>query len=50
LRQLQLSGTASLRLEKRGAEKVGIRVMANDRTPLVNEDLSFVMDTLHLKP
>ncbi len=50
LRRLQLADTVSMRLEKRGAEDVGILVMAASRTPEVNKDLKFVMDTLHLKP
>lgn len=50
LRRLQLSGMVSLRLEKRGPEEVGILVLATDRTPQVNQDLKFVLDTLHLNP
>jgi len=50
LRRLQLSRTVSLRLEKRGAEEVGHLVLANSRTPQVNQDLKFVIDTLHLRP
>lgn len=50
LRRLQLAGTVSLRLEKRGAEDVGILVLAASRTPQENRDLKFVMDTLHLRP
>ncbi|HBK04391.1 MAG TPA: hypothetical protein DDZ81_00865 [Acetobacteraceae bacterium] len=50
LRRLQLSGTVSLRLEKRGPEEVGVLVLASSRTPQVNQDLNFVMDTLHLRP
>jgi hypothetical protein len=50
LRRLQLAGTISLRLEKRGSEDVGILVMATDRSPQVNQDLKFVMETLRLTP
>ncbi|MDR3531247.1 MAG: hypothetical protein P4L90_11935 [Rhodopila sp.] len=49
-RRLQLSGMVSLRLEKRGTEEVGILVLAGDRTPQVNQDLTFVRDTLHVRP
>jgi hypothetical protein len=50
LRRLQLSGTVSMRLEKRGTEEVGILVLASSLTSQVNQDLKFVLDTLHLKP
>ena len=50
LRRLQLSQMVSLRLEKRGPEEVGILVLASSRTPQVNQDLKFVMDTLGLRP
>ena len=50
LRRLQLSGAVSVRLEKRAPEEVGKLVLAGSRTPQVNQDLKFVMDTLHLRP
>lgn len=50
LRRLQISGTVSLRMEKRGAEEVGVLVIAPDRTPEVNQDLEFVVRTLRLNP
>ncbi len=50
IRRLQLSQMVSLRLEKRGPEEVGFLVLAGSRTPQVDQDLKFVMDTLHLKP
>lgn len=50
LRRLQVAETVSLRLEKRGSEDVGILVLASSRTPQVNRDLKFVMETLHLRP
>ena len=48
-RRLQLSGAVSLRLEKRGPEEIGILVLASSRTPQVDQDLKFVLDTLHLR-
>jgi hypothetical protein len=50
LRRLQLSGTVSLRLEKRESQEVGILVLSGSRTEQVNQDLNFVMDTLKLRP
>jgi hypothetical protein len=39
-----------LRLETRGAQEVGLLVLAGSRTTQVNQDLKFVMDTLNLRP
>lgn len=50
LRRLQLSGTVSMRLEKHGTEEVGILILVRNPTPQADQDLRFVMDTLHLKP
>jgi len=50
LRRLQLSQMVSLRVEKRGGGDVGLLILGSNRTPQVDQDLKFVMDTLHLKP
>ena len=50
LRRLQRAETVSMRLEKRGAEDVGILVFAPDLTPQVTQDLEFLSNTLNLKP
>jgi hypothetical protein len=50
LRRLQLSGAVSLRLEKRGAEEIGILILAGRRTPEVERDLQFVQKTLSVIP
>jgi hypothetical protein len=49
-RRLQLAGTVSVRLEKRGSEDIGHLVLASNRSPEVDRDLKFLMDTLHLRP
>jgi hypothetical protein len=50
LRRLQLSGAVSLRLEKRGAEEIGILILAGRRTPEVERDLQYVQKTLGVIP
>jgi hypothetical protein len=50
LRRLQLSGAVSLRLEKRGAEEIGILILAGRRTPEVERDLQYVQKTLGVVP
>ena len=50
LRRLQLSGSVSMRVEKRGTEEIGKLILARGRSGQVNADLKFVLDTLHLKP
>ena len=49
-RRLQVAGTVSVRLERRGSEDVGNLVLAGNRSLEVNRDLKFLMDTLHLRP
>jgi hypothetical protein len=50
LRRLQASGTVSMRLDKRGAEEIGVLVLAPGRSAQVNRDLVYVRDTLRLRP
>ncbi|QQS14237.1 MAG: hypothetical protein IPK81_08735 [Rhodospirillales bacterium] len=50
LGRLQASGSASLRIEKRGGEDVGVLVLTPSRSPEVNRDLKFLSDTLNLRP
>ncbi len=50
LKRLQRAETVSMRLEKRGAEDIGILVFAPDLTPQVSQDLKYLSETLHLKP
>lgn len=50
LRRLQLSGDVSLRIEKRGAEEVGIVVLSGRRSDQANRDLDFVFKTLRVSP
>ena len=50
MRRLQLSQAVSLRLEKRGADDVGILVMSPNLSAQVQQDIDFLMRTLHVKP
>lgn len=50
LRRLQLSGAVSLRLEKRGADEVGILVLSSTRTADVEKDMRYVWQTLKVTP
>ncbi|MDA8250153.1 MAG: hypothetical protein M0Z28_13395 [Rhodospirillales bacterium] len=50
LRRLQLSGSVSLRLEKRGADEVGHLIIAAERSAAAKRDLMFVERTLNLQP
>ncbi len=50
LRRLQLSGAVSVRLEKRGAEQVGILILSNRRAAEVDRDLQYVRETLKIAP
>jgi hypothetical protein len=50
LRRLQLSGTVSLRREKRGAEEIVHLVLAGSRSAEVERDLRAVRDALGARP
>lgn len=50
LRRLQLSGDVSLRIEKRGGEETGVLLLSARRDQPANQDLDFVLRTLHLRP
>jgi hypothetical protein len=50
LRRLQLSGAVSLRLEKRGADEIGILILSSRRTGEVDKDLQYVQKTLGVRP
>jgi hypothetical protein len=50
LRRLQLSGTVSLRIEKRGADEIGLLILSNRRGEQSNRDLDFVLKQLGVVP
>ena len=50
MRRLQLSGSVSLRLEKRGGADVGVLVLGRERLHIIDRDLNFILDTLRLRP
>ena len=50
LRRLQLSGTVSVRLVKRGSEEVGMLILSSERSEAVNQDLQYVQKTLGVIP
>ena len=49
LRRLQVSGTVSLRIDKRGGDEIGILIFSNKRDPEVEKDLQFVQKTLGVR-
>jgi hypothetical protein len=50
LRRLQLSGTVSLRIEKRGADEIGTLILSSSRSDQSKRDLDFVLSALGLVP
>jgi hypothetical protein len=50
LRRLQISGSVSIRLQNRGAEQVGVLILASNRSEATNEDLQTVQKILKVKP
>lgn len=50
LRRLQLSGSVSLRLEKRGEDEIGHLILAAERSPEDKRDLEFVLRTMKVTP
>ncbi|HVM99100.1 MAG TPA: hypothetical protein VMT68_02710 [Caulobacteraceae bacterium] len=50
LRRLQLSGAVALRIEKHGADEVGILLFAHTRSAAADADYQFVMKALRVNP
>ncbi len=50
LRRLQLSGAVSIRLEKSGADEIGILILSPRRSAEVERDLDTVRRILHVRP
>jgi hypothetical protein len=50
LRTLQLSGVVSMRLERRGADQVGILVFSRKPESAANADYQFVLKVLGIRP
>ncbi|MBS0638461.1 MAG: hypothetical protein JSS43_01235 [Proteobacteria bacterium] len=50
LRRLQLTGSVSLRLEKKGKDQIGLLVLSGQRSAATDEDLVTVRRILRVKP